>query len=122
MSALQSTELNKLEILVRQGLYPDTPSVLSNYLESADDIVNSISSANQEWQIFSRVSKTLLDTICDEYVSSHWRTLCLDNIYKPILKLQGLASTSQEKELTRLFQYKLSVLGQHFSTESYTTT
>ncbi|MDU0353921.1 hypothetical protein RS130_08260 [Paraglaciecola aquimarina] len=108
------TDLNNIETLVRNGVYPDSPSVLSYYFDIAESMVSSQLIPQQKWFIFVRVSQTLLDVIYDQRVDIQWRELCVDNIYKPILQLKRLSKTEQEWAELRSIQYQLSNSARQF--------
>lgn len=91
---------NCVEASVRYGEEPDNPTLLNRYIllseQKAADIVNVV----QKRIVYYRVTNVLLEAICDTYIDRQWRSLCLDNIYRPLFAIQRLVtSLDSERQL-----------------------
>jgi len=103
-----------LESSVRNGNYPDCPCVLERYLTLSDARAANQSSIAVQHTIHMRAYRTLLNTLCDTYVSEHWRSLCLDQIHKPLFAIERLARTQTDKARVRQLYNELSTLSHYF--------
>lgn len=94
---------------IRNAQEPDNPTLISLWLameeQHQSDITFNCSLQSQyESQFY-----LLLETIVDELIPTHWRRICLDNIYKPLGSLQRITNDEQSKQhLSQLFD-ELSV-------------
>ena len=101
-----------LESVVRLGLYPDSPNYLSGYLQVGFEVAAELSAARQG-AIYYHLVHTLLDTIRDTAVARHWRCLCLDYAYQPLIRLCACASTAAERREVKRLQHQLSAMAQY---------
>ena len=111
-SANQITHFNDLEQVVRLGTYSDSPKLLYRYLELGKDYA---SACEYEFRsdAYDRLFNTLLDAIADPLVETHWRQLCLDNIYRPLGELEKLADTDPAFEKLRQRYTELCLLANY---------
>ncbi|MFT5422242.1 MAG: hypothetical protein ACI9D5_003010 [Candidatus Endobugula sp.] len=106
-------EFSTLEKIVRQGHQPDSPKLLTRYLE----IGRSYAVHKPQYlqiKIYTAILDTLLDTICDHCIAVQWRQLCLDNCYRPLSILETLITNDQEKHHLQQQYYKLRTLSHYF--------
>ena len=99
--------------IVRQGQLPDSPELLTHYLEIGRCYAANKSKSLQI-KIYTSILDTLLDTICDHCIAVQWRQLCLDNCYRPLLILETLVISDQEKNHLQQQYYKLRALSHYF--------
>ena len=99
--------------IVRQGQLPDSPELLTHYLEIGRCYAANKSKSLQI-KIYTSILDTLLDTICDHCIAVQWRQLCLDNCYRPLSILETLVISDQEKNHLQQQYYKLSALSHYF--------
>ena len=114
---LVQQELDQLEQQVRFGQSPDEPSLLQRYLqlnETATLQPLGQPSLSRQRQRSLRSFHILLEAICDSCVCRHWRSLCLDNINKPLRNLQRLAQSPQEQQQVRRLYGELATLSHYF--------
>jgi hypothetical protein len=104
---------NSLGDIVRQGQLPDSPELLTHYLEIGRCYAANKSKSLQI-EIYTSTLDTLLDTICDDCVALQWRQLCLDSCYRPLSILEKLLTSDQEKSHLQQQYYKLSALSHYF--------
>ena len=106
------TELESLETLIRNGQEPNKPNILYKYLEMGEGYAESLEP--KKYQTYTRLYKTLVDTISDPLVDINWRQLCLDNIHRPLQSLDKLAVTKSEKIMVNRLYRELNVVCQYF--------
>ncbi len=98
---------------IRLGLSPDRPELVKAYLDEADRLVYQSSRPVQR-QAHMLCYQLLLETICDSCVPVHWRRLCLDHIYRPLLALGRLAKSNHQRLAVRRCYREVSVLSHYF--------
>ena len=88
-------------LCIRLALYPNEPSLIQEYLwngrklHAADD--------DAQWRVATEAACLLLDCAADRALPLHWRGVCVDNLYRPLHQLAGLArSDAQRAGLSRL--------------------
>ena len=114
MIQIDIDDLTVLESSVRNGDYPDLPCVLERYLILSDARAANHPSEAAKHNIHMRAYMTLLNTLCDTYVSEQWRALCLDQIHKPLFAIERLARTQTDKARVRRLYNELSILSHYF--------
>ncbi|MEP1449289.1 MAG: hypothetical protein ABJK37_24510 [Paraglaciecola sp.] len=114
MNTIQTLELNALEHLIRNGLQPDNPPLIDNYIGKAECETDMLTTVTAKRQVLKRVFQTLMDTICDTYVASHWRRLCLDNVHRPLHAIEQLSISSKDKAEVLKLRYELNTLSRYF--------
>lgn len=103
-----------LAIQVRQGLKPDHPHLLQQYvLQQRTDAV-ACGTTGEQTRIHLSTYHLLLETICDSCVARHWRQLCLEHIHSPLLELKRLAKSEQEQARLRTLHQHLNTLCNYF--------
>lgn len=98
---------------VRFGSSPDHPELVKAYLDSTDQAITGLNRHQQRQAHFICYS-LLLESICDSCVPVHWRRLCMDHIYRPLLALGRLAKSQQERQQVRRCYRDLTVLSRYF--------
>lgn len=102
-----------LKPLIRNAAFPDDPMLINHYFEAKKNIASHCISTVQERKAFYQMAMLLIDTFCDTYLPEHWRRVCLDNLYRPVLHLQKLADTQGEKQAVYTLQRRANVLAQY---------
>ncbi|MDP7593186.1 MAG: hypothetical protein QF552_10935 [Litorilituus sp.] len=98
---------------IRFAQEPNNPALITLWLQQENDIHLTTQPKKVLRQHYEAQFRLLLETIVDEIVPTHWRRLCLDNIYKPITSLQRIADTEQSKQHIRYLMNELSVSCQY---------
>lgn len=96
--------------VIRNALSPDSPELLYDYLTTNQQLGN-LYSTEKSWQIHVECYQLLLNVVCDPMLPTHWRSLCLDNLHKPLGSLKSL--TAGNKKLIHFVEqlhYELTVL------------
>lgn len=106
--------LELLEATVREGRQPGNPELLESYLRLSN--LNTSLPISQQQTLNRRNFETLLETICDHCVSPEWRSLCLDHVHRPLIRLGELARNSREKQQVRRQYAELALLSHYFCT------
>jgi len=104
--------LELLEVSVREGRQPDSPQLLETYLRLSH-LDTSLPIAQQQ-MLQRRSFETLLEAICDHCVPAHWRSLCLDHIHRPLIRLGNLARNNAERQQVQRHYAELAVLSHYF--------
>ena len=79
---------------VRCALEPDEPRVIEHYLAEGRYLV--CCRATPAWRVATASLRLLLETAQDVALPWHWRTLCLDQAYRPLRDVRRLAVTSEQ--------------------------
>ena len=98
---------------IRLGLSPDRPELVKEYLDEADRLVSQLPRPVQR-QAYILCYQLLLETICDCCVPVHWRRLCMDHVYRPLLALGRLARSREQRQAVRRCYREVSVLSNYF--------
>lgn len=86
---------------IRYAVEPDNPMLVKLWLGT--DLEESLSHSLMRRQYLSQFN-LLLETVLDELIPTHWRRICLDNIYLPLCGLKKLVNDDDsEKQLQNLF-------------------
>lgn len=109
-----TVDYNALEYAIRNGHQPDNPCLLDRYLTLGEARAGAYQPATEQRAVHMRAFNTLLETICDSCIATHWRVLCLDQIYKPLIAMERLASTQTDRAQVRKLHNDLSVLSHYF--------
>ncbi|MGY0219448.1 hypothetical protein ACWJJH_19015 [Endozoicomonadaceae bacterium StTr2] len=103
MSNLNDPAVARLRRIVRYAEQPDNPATLQLWLEL--EATTYSQPRRQRWAVNIACTRLLLEAFADDLNPAHWRCLCLDNIYRPLMELQRLALTEQNQtELRQLMQ------------------
>lgn len=102
-----------LEQTILAGQCVDSPEVLFYYLKLTEEYAERLSITDAVL-LHQRVFNVLLDTVCDTSLPSHWRQMCLDKVYLPLLKLKHLIVTYQDARNYFKMEHRLRTLSHHF--------
>lgn len=103
--------IEHLTKVVRWGASPNHPCLLEEWLEiTAPDKDLVLSDVRN--QLLMQY-QTLLDALSDEWVPLHWRQLCMNNIYRPLLALEQLADCQISQGHVRSLYYELRVISEY---------
>lgn len=91
-TAALTDSFDALSHLVRYGLRPEQPRLMQRWLAQSKQ-----AKLDDEalWLLHEHQFYLLLETLCDDLVPSHWRSLCLDHIYQPLMALNELAKSCE---------------------------
>ena len=98
---------------IRLGRSPDRPELVKAYLDDADRLAGQLPRSVQR-KAHMLCYQLLLETICDCCVPVHWRRLCMDHIYRPLLALGRLAKSIRDRQTVRRCYREVSVLSNYF--------
>ncbi|MNF76657.1 hypothetical protein D3C84_587760 [compost metagenome] len=73
---------------IRCAMEPDEPRLIDHYLAEGRYLV--CCTETSAWTVALTSFRLLLDTACDRMLPWHWRCLCLDQAWKPLLQLRKL--------------------------------
>ncbi len=73
---------------IRCALEPDEPRVIDHYLAEGRYLVYCTDTS--PWTVALTSFRLLLDTACDRMLPWHWRCICLDQAWRPLLQLRTL--------------------------------
>ena len=107
------TEFTLLEKKILNGEQPDSPLILTRYLEIADEQATQLSRVHRI-QTHSRTLDTLLEAICDNCLPKQWRCHCLNHCYRPLFAIQHLITNDAERDYLREQYQKLRTLSHYF--------
>lgn len=110
----EALDYDTLERMIRNGQQPDHPCLLERYLNMCEARAGAYQPVTEQRAAHIRTFNILLETICDTCIATHWRALCLDQIYKPLFAIDRLASTQTDKTFVRKLHSNLSVLSHYF--------
>lgn len=99
---------------VRQGLQPDHPRLLQQYVKQQRTDAVACATPHEQTAIHLDTYHLLIETICDNCVARHWRQLCLDHIHYPLLELKSLAESEQDQVRLRALHRHLNTLCNYF--------
>ncbi|MGH1427153.1 MAG: hypothetical protein ACRBEE_04390 [Arenicella sp.] len=105
---------DELSSQIRNGEMPDKPSVVYQFIHFGHQWALSQPEVSDKRVIYERMFHTLLDTICDPLIESHWRHTCLDNIHQPLNNIHKLARTCCECRHAHELHHEVSVTSQYF--------
>ena len=99
----QLHEIARLRKIVRYAEQPDNPGTLQLWLDL--ETTTYFQLRRQRWEANIACTRLLLEAFADNLNPAHWRGLCLDNMYRPLMELQRLVLTQQNQtELRQLMQ------------------
>ncbi|MEG1042547.1 MAG: FagA protein [Pseudomonas sp.] len=78
---------------IRCAMEPDEPRLIDHYLAEGRYLV--CCTDTSAWTVALTSFRLLLDTACDQMLPWHWRCLCLDQAWKPLLQLRKLDGGEQ---------------------------
>ncbi|ALO35096.1 hypothetical protein CMT41_10480 [Colwellia sp. MT41] len=114
---IQTTAINSVRQKVRYAEDEDNPQLLSFWLMAEQTLFTASDinvSEDARWQLYQGQFRLLLDAICDNLLSEHWRQLCLDNIYRPLTDLNRISQCEASKKRLRHLWLELNITSQYF--------
>lgn len=113
---------------IRCAMDPDEPRLIEHYL--AEGRYLGCCTAASPWTIAQTSFRLLLDTAADTALPWHWRTLCLDQAWRPLRDLERLALCTCRLKRWQSYTWQLATcqlqpsislieLVQGFSDDSY---
>ncbi len=83
---------------IRWGEEPDNPSLIHQWLSQENNDEQHLASSRETLrQRYESQFNLLLEAVVDELVPSHWRCICLDNIYRPLQFLKQISDNKQSE-------------------------
>ena len=77
---------------IRCAMEPDEPRLIDHYLAEGRYLV--CCTETSAWTVALTSFRLLLDTACDRMLPWHWRCLCLDQAWKPLLSMRMISADS----------------------------
>ena len=99
-----------LQQQIRTGCSPDDPELLQHYINLALDSANTAGASSEKIRILLDCAALLLETACDHQVALNWRHLCLDQIYRPLLRAEKTSTTASDHYRVRQFSLQFRLL------------
>ncbi|MEW6992685.1 hypothetical protein AADZ84_00225 [Colwelliaceae bacterium MEBiC 14330] len=115
--AIQTTAINNIRQKVRYAEDENNPQLLTFWLMAEHALFTGSSMNNNDearWLMYQGQFRLLLDVICDNLISQHWRELCLDNIYRPLTELNRISQCDATKKRLRHLWLELNITSQYF--------
>lgn len=115
--AIQTTAINNIRQKVRYAEDENNPQLLTFWLMAEHALFTGSSMSNNDearWLMYQGQFRLLLDVICDNLISQHWRELCLDNIYRPLTELNRISQCDATKKRLRHLWLELNITSQYF--------
>ncbi len=102
------TELMTLERVIEEGTRPNSPELISRYIELSTSYANSV--PKNRVSIYLKTFSTLFKTANSTHIERQWRQSCLNSCYRPFYSLKNLALSDNEKNYIRLLKIKLATI------------
>lgn len=99
---------------IRNGTCADNPIVITRYLDSIESTAELIFCERERVALYLNTTQILLDTICDTLIPMHWRQMCLDQIYRPLLNAERLISHPEDRVKFARLQVEMHTLVPYF--------
>lgn len=115
--AIQTGAINSIRQKVRYAHDENNPQLLTFWLTAEQSLFTSSNMSKNDdarWLMYQGQFRLLLDVICDNLISDHWRQLCLDNIYRPLTELNRISQSEERKERLRHLWFELNITSQYF--------
>lgn len=93
---------------IRCALLPDDPRQFD--LHEAHGRQIAARGGLDRWQMWRQVAELLLDTAADPALPLHWRSQCLDRLWRPLYALQQLASDHDRRQRLSSLRNRLARL------------
>ena len=97
---------------VRHGTDPDNPILLDELLR-LPPIFDQLDLEVKRSYLVTQFN-LLLDTFADDFLPSHWRRHCLDQIYLPMQRLEQLANCKKSRAQLLSLGYELRVTTNYY--------
>jgi len=95
-----------LSLRIRCALEPDEPRVIEHYLAEGRYLARF--TATPRRLIAESTFRLLIETARDTALPWHWRSLCLDQTWRPLRDLQALAHTPAQRQRCQSFAHQLA--------------
>lgn len=115
--AIQTGAINSIRQKVRYAHDENNPQLLTFWLTAEQSLFTSSNMGKDDdarWLMYQGQFRLLLDVICDNLISDHWRQLCLDNIYRPLTELNRISQSEERKKRLRHLWFELNITSQYF--------
>lgn len=93
---------------IRCALLPDEPRLLDQHMLHSSLLIER--GLMNPWDVASTLLRLLLDTASDPALPWHWRSTCLDYVYRPLQVLQHLADDRAKQHSVSLMRNRLATL------------
>ncbi|TBU98172.1 FagA protein [Stutzerimonas kirkiae] len=93
---------------IRCALLPDEPRLLDAHWAQGLQLVEHGRIA--PWRMAATTLNLLLDSACDPALPWHWRAICLDQSYRSLQILQGLADRREQHQTLNRLRNRLATL------------
>jgi hypothetical protein len=95
-----------LSLRVRCAFHPNEPRAIEHYLAEGRYLARF--TATPHVLIAESTFRLLIDTAHDTALPSHWRSLCLDQAWRPLRDLQALAHSPLQRQRWQAFAHQLA--------------
>lgn len=103
--------IEHLTQVVRWGSSPNHPCILEEWLEITSPFQDE--SVEESRNRLLSQYQVLLDALADEWVPLHWRQLCLNNIYRPLLALEQQADCQLSHRQVSALYHELRLISEY---------
>lgn len=110
--AAQTPAINVLREKVRYAGEENNPEILTLWFMAENVLVDDV--INQRRQLYQAQFYLLLEVITDSLLPNHWRELCLNNIYRPLVELNRVSNCQPSKKQLRHLWLELSITSNYF--------
>jgi len=108
-----SVGITKLKSKIRHAEEPNNPGLIPLWLTLEEIEIGQEPSLRELRKNYESQFHLLLETVADELVPSHWRQVCLDNIYKPLTTLQRMINDDESRVRLSALMRELSVTSRY---------
>ena len=98
---------------IRYAKEPDNPALISEWMSFTSCPVDGAIAQRRRSCVTQ--FNLLLDAVADECLPVHWRNICLDNIYYPLLKIKNLSDCEASDVQVRNMFYELKVMSHYLA-------
>jgi hypothetical protein len=110
--AAQTPAINLLREKVRYASEENNPQILTLWFMAEQALMSE--EPNQYRHLYHAQFYFLLEVISDTLLPKHWRELCLDNIYRPLVELNRLSNCPSSKKQLRHLWLELNITTSYF--------
>ncbi|WLQ13044.1 hypothetical protein O5O45_25270 [Hahella aquimaris] len=108
----QEPAIRELRRKIRYATEADNPQLLSLWLSMEETLAPAC--ATSRWRLYAAEFRLLLDTLADDLIPNHWRTLCMDQIYRPLAALSRIADGEPRRRQLNELLYELRTTSHFF--------
>jgi len=112
----QTSAITLLRKKIRYAEEENNPQMLTLWFVAEQALVEE--DLNQLRRLYHAEFYLLLEVITDTLLPNHWRELCLDNIYRPLVELNRLSHCQSSKKQLRHLWLELSITSNYFQAYS----